>query len=70
MLYFESPAVSVPRLDFGIDFVSFSLLLPTGLLSLNAIFPSIHDIDGCATTTVSLVSGWVFYFAITGWIFF
>ena len=38
----------------------FSLLLPTGLLSLNSLFTSIYDIDGCATSAVSLVSGWVF----------
>ena len=47
----------------------FSLLLPTGLLSLNSLFPSIYDIDGCANTAVSLVSGWV-YFVTTGWTFF
>ena len=40
--------------------VCFSLSLPTGLLSLNSLFPSIYDIEGCATTAVSLVSGWVF----------
>ena len=33
--------------------------LPTGLLSLNSHFPSIYDINGCATTAVYLVSGWV-----------
>ena len=38
----------------------FSLSLPTGLLSLNLLFSSIYDIDGCATTAVSLVSSWVF----------
>ena len=26
-------------------------------------------IDGCATTAAYLVSGWVFYFVTTGWIF-
>ena len=31
--------------------------LRTGLLSLNYLFPSIYDIDGCATTAAYLVSG-------------
>ena len=60
MLYCVSVALSVSRLDFIIDFVFFSFLLPTGLQWLNSLFPSIYDIDGCATTAVYLVSGWVF----------
>ena len=60
MLYCVSLALSVSRLDFVILFCFFSLLLPTGLLSLNSLFPSINDIDGCATTAVSLVSRYVF----------
>ena len=44
MLHCLSLALSVSRLDFVIDFVSFSLLLPTGLLSLNSLFPSIFDL--------------------------
>ena len=52
--------MSVSCLVFDIVFV-FLCPLPTGLLSLNSLFPSIYDIDGCATTAVSLVSGWVFY---------
>ena len=60
MLYCPSLALSVSRHDFVIDFVFFSLLLPTGLLSLNSLFPSIYDIDGCATTAAYLVSRWVF----------
>ena len=59
MLYCVSLALSVSRLDFVIDIV-FSLLLPTGLLSLNSLFPSMYDIDGCASTPAYLVSGWVF----------
>ena len=47
----------------------FSLSLPTGLLSLNSLFPSIYDINGCATTAVSLVPGWVITFLTTGRIF-
>ena len=60
MLYCVSLALSVSRLDFVIDLFFLSFLLPTGLLSLNSLFPSICDLDGCATTAVSLVSGWVF----------
>ena len=60
MLYCISLALSVSRLDFVIDFVFFSLLLPIGLLSLNSLFPSIYDIDVCATTAVYLVSGCFF----------
>ena len=55
MLYCVSLVLSV----FVIVFV-FSLLLPTGLLSLNSLFQSIYNIDGRATTAVYLVSGWVF----------
>ena len=55
MRYCVSLALSVSRFDFVIDFVIFSLLLPTGLLSINSLFPSIYDIDGCATTAVYLV---------------
>ena len=51
-------------------FFFFSFLLPTGLLSLKLHFPSIYDIDGCASTAVSLISGWVFHLETTGWIFF
>ena len=58
MLYCLSLALSVSRLDFVIDFVIFLCCsLGTGLLSLNSLFLSIDDIDGCATTAVSLVSG-------------
>ena len=60
MLYSVSLALSVSRLDFVIDFDIFSLLLPTGLLSLESLFPRKYDADGCATTAVSLVPGWVF----------
>ena len=62
MLYCVSLALSVSRFDFIIDFVLFFLccFLRTGLLSLTSLFPSICDIDGCATTAVSLVSGWIF----------
>ena len=60
MLYCVSLALSVSRFVFVIDFVVFSLLLPTGLLSLHSLFPSIYDIDGCATTAAYIVSGWVF----------
>ena len=59
MLYCLSLALSVSCLVFVIVYI-FSMLLPTGLLSLNSLFPSIYNIDGCATTAVSLVSGWVF----------
>ena len=38
MLYCVSLALSVSRLDFVIDFGILSLLLPTGLLSLNSLF--------------------------------
>ena len=69
MLYRLSLALSVSCLIFVIDFVIFSFLLPTGLLSLNSLSPSIYDIDGCATTAASLVSGWVFTFLTTGRIF-
>ena len=79
MLYCVSLALSVSCLDFVIDFVIYLLRcyccwfccsLRTGLLSLNSLFPSIYDIDGCATTVVYLVSGWVFnYFVNTNWIF-
>ena len=54
MLYCLSLALSVSFLVFVIIFV-FSLS------SLTSLFPSICDIDGCATTAVSLVSGWVLY---------
>ena len=60
MLYCVSLALFVSRLDVVIDFVFFSLVLPTGLLSLNSLFPSIYDVNGCATTAVYLVSGWGF----------
>ena len=62
MLYCVSLALSVSRLDFVIDFVFVfrCCSLRTGLLSLNSLFPSIYDIDGCATTAVYLVSRWVF----------
>ena len=60
MLYCLSLALSVSRLVFVIDFLCFSLSLPTGLLSLNSLFPSIYDVDSCATTAAYLVSGWVF----------
>ena len=61
MLYWVSLALSVSRLDYVIDFVFFlSCSLRTGLLSLNSLFPSIYDTDGCATTAAYLVSGWVF----------
>ena len=55
MLYCPSLALSVSRHDFVIEFVFFSLLLPTGLLSLNSLFPSIYDINRCAITVISLV---------------
>ena len=62
MLYWVFLALSVSRLDFVIDFVIFFLCfsLRTGLLSLTSLFPSIYDIDDCATTAAYLVSGWVF----------
>ena len=61
MLYCVSLALSVFCLVFVIDFCfCFSLLLPIGLLSLNSLFPSVYDRDGCANTAVSLVFGWVF----------
>ena len=60
MLYCVSLALSVSRLDFVIDFVNFPCSLRTGLLSLTSLFPSICDIDGCATTAAYIVSGWVF----------
>ena len=61
VLYCVSLALSVSRLDFVIDFViSLCCSLRTGLLSLNSLFPSIYDIDGCATTAAYLISGWVF----------
>ena len=69
MLYCVSLALSVSRLDFVIDFLIFSLLLPARLLSLNSLFPSVYDNDGCATTAAYLVSGWIFNFLTTGWIF-
>ena len=70
MLYCVSLALSVSRLDFVIDFVIFLCCsLRTDLLSLNSLFPSIYDIDGCASTVAYLVSGWIFYFVTTGWIF-
>ena len=57
-------------LILSIDFFFFLCCpLRTGLLSLNSLFPSIYDLDGCATTAAYLVSGWVFYFVTTGWIF-
>ena len=68
MLYCVSLALSVSCLVFVIIFV-FSLLLPTGLLSLNSLFPSIDEIDRCATTAAYIVSGWVFTSVTTGWIF-
>ena len=64
MLYCVSLAFSVSRLDFVIwfcfCFVFLCCSLRTGLLSLNSLFPSIYDIDGCATTAAYLGSGWVF----------
>ena len=69
MLYCVSLALSVSRLDFVIEIVFFRCCSPTGLLSLNSLFPSIYDIDGCATTAVSLVFRIGFYFVTTGWIF-
>ena len=60
MLFGVSMAFSVSRLDFVIDFVFLRCSLRTGLLSPNSLFPSIYDIDGCATTAAYLVSGWVF----------
>ena len=71
MLYCVSRALSVFCLVFVIDFVSFSLLLPTYWFAVAefAFSEYIYDIDGCATTAVSLVSGWVFYFVTTCWIF-
>ena len=56
MLYCLSLALSVSCLDFCHCFL-FSLSLPACLLSLNSLFPSIYDIEGGATTAVSLVSG-------------
>ena len=53
---------------FSVVFVFLCCSLRTGLLSLTSRFPSIYDIDGCATTVVYLVYGWVFYFETTGWI--
>ena len=68
MLYCVSLALSVSRLVF-VKVFCFSLSLATGLLSLNSLFPSIYDIDGCATTAVSLVSGCFFFNVVTtGWI--
>ena len=66
MLYCVSLALSVSRFGFVIDFVIFSLLLPT---VADFAFPSICDIDGCATTAAYLVSGWVVYFVTTDWVF-
>ena len=61
MLYCVSLALSVSYyLVFVIDFVFLCCSLRTDLLSLNSLFPSIYDIDGCATTAVSIVSGWDF----------
>ena len=69
VLFCVSLALSVPCLVFVVDFVFFSLLLSTCLLSLNSLFPSIYDIDGCATTAVYLVFRVGFYLVTTGWIF-
>ena len=60
MLYCVSLALSVSRLDFVIVFVFLCCFLRTDLLSLNSLFPSMYDIDGCASTPAYLVSGWVF----------
>ena len=58
---FGGVADAIGRISGVVLFLSlFLLLLPTGLLSLHSLFPSIYDIDGCATTAVYLVSGWVF----------
>ena len=46
--------------DFLFCFVFLCCSLRTGLLSPISLFPSIYDIDGCATTAAYLVSGWVF----------
>ena len=69
MLYCVSLALSVFCLDFVIDFGFFSLLLPTGLLSLHSLFPSIYDKDDCASTAVYLLFRMGLYFVTTGWIF-
>ena len=52
--------VLILSFDFVIDFVIF--LAPYILVCCRwiSLFPSIYDIDRCATTAVSLVSGWVF----------
>ena len=67
MLYCVSLALSVSCLVLSL--FCFSLSLPTGLLSLNSLFPSIYDIDGCSTTAAYLVSGLIFYSETMGWIF-
>ena len=67
MLYCVSLALSV--LVLFLCMIFFFCSVRTGLLSLNSLFPSIYDINGCATTAVSLVPGWVFTFFTTGWIF-
>ena len=65
ILYCVSLALSVSCLVFCF---CFSLLLPAGLLSLNSLFPSMYDIDGCATLAASFVFRMGFYFVTTGWI--
>ena len=82
MLYCISLALSVSRLVFcfllfflSLFFVVFLSLFfvffvaPYWFAFADSLFPKKNDIDGCATTAISLVSGWVFYFVTTGWIF-
>ena len=71
MLYCVSLALSISRLDFVIWFCYFFFFVAPYLLICCrwiSLFPSIYDIDGCATTAAYLVSGWVFT-VTTGWIF-
>ena len=57
MLYCVSLALSVSCLVFVIVFV---FLRCSILVCCNPLFPSMYDLDGCATTAIFLVPGWVF----------
>ena len=70
MLYCVSLALSVSRFDFVIDFVIFSLLLPTYWFAVAEFrfFRVYMILMVCATTAAYLVSGW-FLLVTTSWIF-
>ena len=69
MIYCVSLALSVSRLDFVIDFVLFSLLLPTYWFAVAEIaFPSMYDISWLCYYCCLSCFRMGFYFVTTGWI--